>query len=134
MSRAKATSVAARFDPDPEHILLTRVEFDRLCEVARIPEKENFFFLCGLLIPCGIAIFSEYPAAGEAPSTKLLLNFIVVVVAGLLAFFQGRGWYSKRRAFKDFVGSLEERPTGRLAFSEPQTRIYVNQDSSKTAG
>ena len=118
-------SVAARFDPDPNHYLLTEVEFNRLCEVARIPEKENVFFLLGLLIPCAINAYTGTPKAAEPISVSFVLNFIVVAVTFLMVIFQARGWHAKRKTFKDFVSNLMERPEGRLAFTAPLEQILV---------
>jgi hypothetical protein len=124
MARNKP-SVSARFDPDPSHYLLTEVEFERLCEVAKIPEKENLLFLLGLLVPCAINAYAAYPKTTDTLSVGFILNFIVVVLAGLLALFQGRAWYSKRRTYGNFVRDLKQKPEGRLLFSEPQQRMYV---------
>ena len=121
-------SVSARFDPDPNHYLLTEVEFDRLCEVARIPEKENSFFLLGILIPCAITAFTSLPKS-DPPSLSFLLNFIVVVVAALTFIFQARGWYSKRKVFREFVKDMKERPEGRLAMTPAKTQIFTPAQS-----
>lgn len=125
MAKAKP-SVAARFDPDPSHYLLTEVEFNRLCEVARIPEKENVFFLLGLLIPCAISTYTSIPKAQAAASVGFILNFIIVAVTGLMVLFQARGWYAKRKTFKTFVTELKDRPEGRLAFAPSPEQMFVN--------
>lgn len=132
MAKTKST-VAARFDPDPSHYLLTEVEFNRLCEVARIPEKENVFFLLGLLIPCAINSYTGIPPTGQSLSSAFILNFIVVAVTLLMTFFQARGWYSKRKIFKNFVTTLKDRPEGRLAFSAPQEQIYISGGQQKSS-
>ena len=119
-------SVAARFDPDPNHYLLTEVEFTRLCEVARIPEKENVFFMLGLLIPCAINAYTAIPDGDKPASVSFTLNFIVVAVAGLMVFFQARGWYAKRKTFSNFVSDLKERPEGRLAFAAQPAQMVVS--------
>lgn len=124
-------SVAARFDPDPNHYLLTEVEFNRLCEVARIPEKENVFFMLGLLIPCAINAYTSLPEADKPASVAFILNFIVVAVTGLMVFFQARGWYAKRKTFQNFVRDLKDRPEGRLAFAAPPTQMVVNPPSKE---
>ena len=124
-------SVAARFDPDPNHYLLTEVEFNRLCEVARIPEKENVFFMLGLLIPCSINAYTSIPAGETSASIGFILNFIVVAVTGLMVIFQARGWYAKRKIFASFVSELKERPEGRLAFAAPAIQMVVSPPSTE---
>lgn len=134
MAKPKAQTLAARFDPDPKHFLLTKFEFDRLCEVARIPEKEHFFFLVGLLVPSALNIPAALPKEGNAPSIVFILNALVVLVALILAVFQARVWYSKRKVFREFVSELEERPEGRLAFTGSAAGMYVGPIPSERAG
>jgi hypothetical protein len=125
MGKGKPT-ISARFDPDPTHIVLTEIEFQRVCETARTPEKENLFLLVGLLVPCAINAYVSAPKDGAPASTEFLLNIIVVVVAVLVAGFQARAWYAKRSSYNEFVEQLRERPEGRLSFSQPQGTIYVS--------
>jgi len=130
MAKPKPT-VAARFDPDPSHYLLTEVEFNRLCEVARIPEKENVFFLLGLLIPCAISTYTSAPKENELIGVQFVLNFIVVAVTLIMVIFQARGWYAKRKIFGSFVSELKDRPEGRLAFTAPAEPIVVPAAAEK---
>ena len=108
--KSSLSAINARFDANPEHYVLTAVEFDRLCELARIPEKENAFFLIGLFIPCAIAVSNQSLQEGQVPPVSFFLNFIVAIISILLAIFQARSWYFKRKAFRNFVAQLQEKP------------------------
>ena len=121
----QSPTIAARFNPDPPHYVLTEVEFKHLCEVARIPEKENFLFLIGLIVPCAFAVGGNWPKTGDLPSTFFLLNFIVGVLAGLVAVFQARAWRLKRNSFRSFVDELKQRPENRLAVAPATQTPYV---------
>ena len=124
MAKPKPT-IVARFNPDPSHYVLPEVEFDHLCQIAKVPEKENFLFLLGIFIPCSINTYAKFPAEMPEMTVEFLLNFVVAVITALVALFQGRAWYSKRKAYSNFVKKLKERPEGRLSFS-PSEAVFVS--------
>jgi hypothetical protein len=131
MARGKPT-ISAVFDPDPIHIVLTEIEFDRICETAKIPEKENVFLLVGLFVPCAINAYLTFPIKGGQVSTEFILNSIVAAATLLVGGFQSRAWYAKRSQFSLYVKQLRERPMGRMSFAQPQGSAYVSNIPAET--
>lgn len=117
------TPINARFDANPEHYVLTAVEFERLCELARIPEKENTFFLIGLCLPCAIAALNHSLPAGQVPPLSFFLNFTMATISGLLGIFQARSWYFKRKGFQNFVNQVKEKPQHAFNVTRPEPTV-----------
>ena len=105
------------YHEEPVYYSLTEPELEQLKEKAKIPEKENAFFLVGLFIPALINLLTSHSSADQATSWVFNLNLIIVVITFILALFQIKGWVSKASGYGDLINSLKEKPQIELQVS-----------------
>lgn len=119
-------SIVARFDPNPSHYVLAEMEFDKICEVAKIPERENVLFLLGLFIPCLLNLIAHRSTEGEFVSAEFLANLVFAAVAVVVGLIEGKGWYRKRGAYLSLIANIKNRPESDLAYSQPPQKLFVS--------
>ncbi len=102
--------VTVRHNPNPVQIVVTEAEIDQLKDKAKIPAKENTFFLVGLFIPSLVNLINEKPQNLEAINLFVAANLFITIISFILGLIQAREWWSKHGQFDALVTELKEKP------------------------
>ena len=125
-------SITSHHDPDPVYYSLTQPEFDQLCDKAKTPERENVFFLIGLLIPGGLNLATGWPSPEQKVPVIFIINVVIVAISFILSLFQGKQWWAKRGGYNKFVKSLRDKPQVKLEIADVATG-YVQTEQPQEA-
>lgn len=95
---------------EPVYFSITEVELEHLAENAKMPERENVWFLIGLIIPALLNLITVWTSDYKQLSAFDVVNMIILVFATGTCVLQGRKWYSKRNSFANYMSQIRQRP------------------------
>lgn len=136
--KANKQTIWAHHDPNPIYYTLTLSELESLKDKARVPQKENAFFLGGLFIPALLNVLGTIFSTNFAINALFVVNLLIMIVTFLLGFFQAREWNAKRKSFKEFVDTLKSKPQIEMqvfstaeSYVRPPAKEHKTRNSSK---